>query len=291
MHALAFADSGSAWHESLAAHHLDLASLGAAYLFSLLNGVFAAAAFVAARSLLVISPNRGCRDYGLYASAVLTALAVATVLDNSLSPAPPVLPYAALPHLGVLLLIHLWIYYRQEPWLVALGAASVAGAVPALAIADLAGLEPRTAHWLAVLVLVALLAVLWRSSVATKRGYANARSIYVGSKEHAAGTARPQAPWLGLPQWLALIAASLALAALNAVLRGTPLVEIPAATVAIETLTLLAVTSCVSAIPAGAYWLARHGWMPGLTRFVWLVWLVVGFAFTYGNFLLGLDRL
>jgi hypothetical protein len=25
--------------------------------------------------------------------------------------------------------------------------------------------------------------------------------------------------------------------------------------------------------------------MPELTRFVWLVWMVVGFAFTYGNIL------
>jgi hypothetical protein len=30
--------------------------------------------------------------------------------------------------------------------------------------------------------------------------------------------------------------------------------------------------------------------MPELTRFAWLVWLVVGFAYTYGNFLNGLDR-
>ena len=35
--------------------------------------------------------------------------------------------------------------------------------------------------------------------------------------------------------------------------------------------------------------IGRHTWMPQLTRFVWVVWLVVGFAFTYGNYLISLD--
>jgi hypothetical protein len=38
-------------------------------------------------------------------------------------------------------------------------------------------------------------------------------------------------------------------------------------------------------VPAAFYWRAHKNWMPELTRFVWLVWIVVGFAFTYGNIL------
>ena len=53
---------------------------------------------------------------------------------------------------------------------------------------------------------------------------------------------------------------------------------------------LLGITALVSAIPAATYWLARHSWMPELTRFVWVVWLVVGFAFTYGNYLVSLGE-
>jgi hypothetical protein len=50
------------------------------------------------------------------------------------------------------------------------------------------------------------------------------------------------------------------------------------------------VTTAVCAVPAGSYWLARKAWMPELTRFVWLVWIVVGFAFTYGNYLSSLSQ-
>ena len=53
---------------------------------------------------------------------------------------------------------------------------------------------------------------------------------------------------------------------------------------------MLCITGLVCAIPATTYWLAHKHWMPELTRFVWLVWIVVGFAFTYGNFLTSLNR-
>jgi hypothetical protein len=280
---------GAAWPGWLAGHGLDPAAFGVAYLFFLINAVLAAAVFVAARRLLVISPNVGTRDYGSFVSALLTALVVATVLDNELSPVPPVLPYAALPHLSVLLAMHLWIYYRQTPWLVALGGASAVGALVTLGAVALAGFPLGPAHGLSALLLAALLVMLWWRSVATRRSYANARSIYAASKEHAEQAAAAQAPWLGLPQWVALVGASLAVGVLNAVLRGSMITDVPAATVALESVTLLAITALVVAIPALSYWLARRSWMPGLTRFVWLVWLVVGFAFTYGNFLVSLD--
>ena len=43
-------------------------------------------------------------------------------------------------------------------------------------------------------------------------------------------------------------------------------------------------------MPAVSYWLSRKAWMPELTRFVWLVWIVVGFVFTYGNYLTNLNK-
>lgn len=280
---------GAAWPGWLTEHGLDPAAFGAAYFFFLMNAVLATALFVAARRLLVVSPNAGTRDYGSFVSALLTALAVATVLDNELSPVPPVLPYAALPHLLVLLAMHLWIYYRQTPWLVALGGASAVGALATLGVAALAGVPLGAAHGLSALLLTALLIMLWWRSVATRWSYANARSIYAASKEHAEEDAAVQPPWLGLPQWVALVAASVAVGVLNAVLRGSLITDVPAATVALESVTLLAITALVATIPALSYWLARRSWMPGLTRFVWLVWLIVGFAFTYGNFLMSLD--
>ncbi len=290
MEALAIAAAGSAWPGSLASRGLGLADLGGAYLLFLTSALVALAVFVAARRLLVISPNRGARDYGLYVSAVLLALVAATVLDNQLSPVPPVLPYAVLPQLAILLAMHLSIGHRQEPWLVALGAASILGTIAALAAAELAGAEVHLAPWLAALVLTGLLAMLWVRSIVTRRHYANARSIYVASKEGAKAQSAPQAPWLGLPQWLALVAASIALALVNGVLRGSALTNVPAASVILETLTLLAATTAICALPAAGYWLARRSWVPGFTRIVWLVWLVVGFAFTYGNFLMSLSR-
>jgi hypothetical protein len=50
-------------------------------------------------------------------------------------------------------------------------------------------------------------------------------------------------------------------------------------------LLLLGVTTAVSAVPAASYWLMRKAWMPELTRLVWLAWMVIGFAFTYENYL------
>ena len=50
------------------------------------------------------------------------------MLENELLPAQtPALPYAAFPQLLLLLVIHLWIAHRQEPWVIELGASSIAG--------------------------------------------------------------------------------------------------------------------------------------------------------------------
>ena len=81
------------------------------------------------------------------------------------------------------------------------------------------------------------------------------------------------------------------LAVVNALLRGSAVAQIPAIQVVLESALVIAVTATVCAVPATTYWLARKSWMPELTRFVWLVWIVVGFAFTYGNYLTTLDRI
>jgi hypothetical protein len=100
----------------------------------------------------------------------------------------------------------------------------------------------------------------------------------------------PQQPWLGLPQCVALLVASLGLGVANSLLRGRGLEEIPAVEVAAQSGLLLVVTALVCAVPAISYWVTRKAWMPELTRFVWLAWIVVGFALTYGNYLNSLGR-
>ena len=58
-------------------------------------------AFVAARSLLVVSPNRGSRDYGIYVSLTLATLLIAIVLENECCrPAAPTLHYVIVPQLA-----------------------------------------------------------------------------------------------------------------------------------------------------------------------------------------------
>jgi hypothetical protein len=279
--------------EILAARGIHLAALGGAYLLLLANVFAAIALFMCARAYLVVSPNRAAQRYGLYVVIVLTALSLATVLENELVPqGQSTLQYTVLPQLILLLIVHLWIYYRQEPWLVTVGAATTAGAVVVIGIAWLVTDIVRRPHWLSGLLLIGMLGYLWRYSISTKRGFMKARSIYIESKEHDdRRRARPQTPWLGLPQWVALAGASLLVATLNAVLGGAGLAEVPAVDVLIASLLLLAATSAVCAIPAATYWLAHRRWMPELTRFVWLIWLVVGFAFTYSNYLTKLGRI
>jgi hypothetical protein len=278
--------SGSHWSAVLSARGVGFASLGAAYLALLLNVSLAAAGYVAARAHLVISPNRAARDYGMYVTAVLVTLLIATVLENELLPSPAgVLQYVAAPHLLLLLLVHLAICYRQEPWLIALGAAALGGALLTAALLALGTSSVRAAHGFAGAALAALLALLAVKSISTKRGFIRAKSIYISSKETLDAAATPQKPWLGLPHWLGLAAGSALLAAANSVLGGARVAEIPALEVAFQAGLLLAATALLCAVPAGTYWLARRNWMPDLTRFAWLVWLVVGFAFTYGNYL------
>ena len=80
------------------------------------------AAFYAARSQLVVSPNRGSRDYGIYVSLTLAALLIAIVLENESLPAgSATLHYVLVPQLVALMGLHLSIWYSQEPWLVTLG--------------------------------------------------------------------------------------------------------------------------------------------------------------------------
>jgi hypothetical protein len=82
----------------------------------------------------------------------------------------------------------------------------------------------------------------------------------------------------------------MALGVANSLLRGRALEEIPVFEVAAESGLVLAVTALVCAVPAISYWAARKAWLPELTRLVWLAWLVVGFALTYGNYLSSLSR-
>jgi hypothetical protein len=270
----------------LVSRGVDLAALGVAYLAFLASGLLAAGGFVAARQYLVISPNRWTRDYGIHASWLLATLLIAIVLENELTKAGAATThYVAMPQLLVLLGLHAWIWNRRDPWLVALGAAAAAATVVVMAVMELAGILHGLAYGLTGLMLTALLALLWRQAVSTKRGFVTASSIYIGSKETPDTATKPQTPWLGLAQWAALIAASVVLAVCNALLRGAALEEIPATEVATGSLLQISVTAGVSAVPAVAYWLTRKSWMPELTRFVWLAWMVVGFAFTYGNYL------
>src|SRR5512138_2100853 len=109
---------------------LDLASLGTAYLVALATVLATGAAYVAARHYLVISPNRFTRDHGIYVSWLLATLLIATVLENETLPhGSATTHYAAAPQLLLLLGLNAWIWKRQEPWLVALGAAASAATI------------------------------------------------------------------------------------------------------------------------------------------------------------------
>jgi len=269
---------------------VDFAALGGAYLVILATLILTGPAYAAARHYLVISPNRWTRDFGIYASLVLATLLIAIVLENeSLPLGSATLHYVAVPQLLLLLGVHLSIWHRQEPWLVALGAGATTATVVVGVLLGITTNLLRPAYWVTLLMLAVLLAFLWRKAVSTKHGFATA-SIYVGSKETLDAVATAQKPWLGLVQWVALIGASISLAVSNSLLRGRGLEEIPAVEVAGESILLLVVTILVCAVPAASYWLARKAWMPELTRFVWLAWIVVGFAFTYGNYLNVLAR-
>jgi hypothetical protein len=265
---------------------VDLAALGGAYLVLLATLILTIAAFFAVRRLLLISPNRSTRDYGIYVSLTLATTLIAIVLENeSLPLGAATLHYVAVPQLLLLLALHLAIWYRQDPWLIALGAGAITATIGTGALLGLTTNLLGPAYAIVLLLLALLLGFLWRKAVSTQRGFMTASSIYIGSKESLDASTSPQKPWLGLTQWTALIAASVALAIANSLLRGTGIEEIPAVEVATESGLLLLVTAIVCVVPAAGYWFARKAWMPELTRFVWLAWIVVGFALTYDNYL------
>jgi hypothetical protein len=276
---------------ALQSRGVDFVALGGAYLVFIASCVATAAVFFAARTHLVVAPNRQARDYAQYVSVVLLTLLIATALENELLPASvPTLRYVAYPQILFLLVLHLWMYYRQEPWIIELGASSIAASITVAAVAAAAANSFRIAHGVTLLVFVGLLAFLWRQAISTKRAFQTADSIYIRSKENLDAAVAPQKPWLGLPHWAALVVASVLLAIVNSLLRGRGIEQIPAVDVALESALLLSVTALVCAVPATSYWIARKTWMPELTRFVWLVWIVVGFAFTYGNYLTSLGK-
>jgi hypothetical protein len=163
---------------------IDLAALGAAYLILIATAGLTMAAFYAARSQLVVSPNRGSRDYGIYVSLTLAALLIAIVLENeSLPSGSATLHYVLVPQLVALMGLHLSIWYSQEPWLVTLGAAATAATVAVGTLLGLASDLLGPAYWVTVLALGALLAFLWWKAVSTQRAFVNASSIYMISKE------------------------------------------------------------------------------------------------------------
>ena len=271
---------------SFAERGIDLATLGAAYLVLIATAVLTGAAFYTARSQLVVSPNRGSRDYGIYVASALATLLIAIVLENESLPAgSATLHYAFVPQIVALLSLHTWISYRLEPWLVTLGASATAATIVVGTLLGVATDVVGPAYWVALSLLGALLAFLWWKAISTRSAFVNASSIYLASKETLGIASAPQKPWLGLAQWVALVAASLSLGIANSLLQGRRLEELPAIEVAAASGLLLSMTALICAVPAGAYWLARKAWMPELTRFVWLAWIVVGFALTYGNYL------
>jgi hypothetical protein len=268
---------------------IDFAALGGAYLVLLASCVATAVVFFAARSYLVVAPNRQARDYGVYVCVVLLTLLIATALENELLPGTaPTLHYVSYPQILILIALHVWVFYRPEPWIIELGASSIVASAAVAAVAAAATGSFRIAHAVTMLAFTALLGFLWYQAVTTKRAFMTADSIYLRSKEDMDAPVVPQKPWLGLPHWAALVVASVLLATLNSLLRGRGLEQIPAVDVALESGLLMLVTAFVCAIPAVSYWLARKAWMPELTRFVWLVWVIVGFALTYGNYLTSL---
>src|ERR1700704_59152 len=87
----------------LASRGLDFTSLGGAYLVVLATVLLTAAAFMAPRHHLVISPNRWTRDHGVYVSWLLATLLIATVLENETLPHGSATPhYPAVPQLLLL---------------------------------------------------------------------------------------------------------------------------------------------------------------------------------------------
>jgi hypothetical protein len=271
---------------------VDLESLGVAYLLFLGTVAFTIGLFMAARAHLLVAPNRSARDYAEYVTTVLATLLVATILENELVPGQaPALVYVAFPQLLLLMMLHVWIGYRQEPWLIELGASAIVASLMVAAIAGFVTDSVQIPHVVTLVVFVGLVGFLWVKAVSTKRGFMKASSIYITSKESFdPSDPPPQKPWLGWVQWLALVAASVLLAILNSMLRGSGLDQIPTIDVALQSTLLIFVTVLVCAVPALAYWIARKAWMPELTRFAWLVWIVVGFAFVYGNYLSSLNR-
>lgn len=270
---------------------IDLGALGAAYLVMLSTLLLTAPAFAAARHYIVISPNRWTRDFGVYASLVLGALLIAIVLENeSLPLGSATLHYVAVPQLLLLLAVHLSIWYRQEPWLVALGASATAATVVVGAAIGVTTDLFRPAYWVTLLLLTVLMVFVWRKAVSTKQAFMTGHSSDFGSKESLDALTTEQQPWLGLVPWATLIAASVSLAVGNALLRGKGLGEIAAVEVAAESFLLLVVTALVCTVPTVSYWVAHRAWMPELTRFVWLAWILVGFAFTYSSYLNVLAR-
>jgi hypothetical protein len=270
---------------------VSFASLGAAYLVFIASCIATAALFSAARKHLVVAPNRQSRNYALYVIALLFAVLTATALENELSAAAvPTLRYVAYPQILFLLALHVWVASRTEPWLIQLGASSLVGSALVAGTAAAATESFRIAHGAALLVIAVLLGFLWYGAISTKRAFVSAASIYVRSKENLGAAVAPQKPWLGAPHCAALVAASVALAIANSLLRGHGLEEIPAVDVAVESGGLMLATTLVCAVPATTYWLARKAWMPELTRFAWLAWIVVGFAFTYSNYLTSLAK-
>src|SRR5262245_40412442 len=158
-----------AFFGSLAVRGLDLASLGSAYLVLLVTVVLTGAGFHAIRHYLVISPNRWTRDHGVYVSWLLATLLIATLLANETLPrGSATTHYAAVPQLLLLLGLNAWIWSRQEPWLVALGAAASGATIVVTLALAVATTLIGPAYCATALVLAALLVVLWFKAVSTK---------------------------------------------------------------------------------------------------------------------------
>lgn len=266
---------------------LGLADLGIAYLLLIAHAVLTLCLYASSRAHLVVTPNLAARHYGLHVAAVMATLVVATVLDNELSGSgAALLSYAMLPQIVVVGLLHLGIYRSADPRLIALGGATSAGLVLIAVLAAVGGAAVGLVHWVTALLLIALLGLLWHGSVSTKRGFINARSIYLDSKEQRDDGRRATArAWLSSMHWIGLTVASVALAFANALLRGAGPGDVPAAALVVEAAMLLGITSLVCVAPAAGYWYLRRDAIPDLTRFAWLTWLIVAFAFTYGNYL------
>ncbi len=262
-------------------------AFGVAYAYFIACVVLAGLLYMFFRWQIVLNPGAITRRYAVAVQLIGLLYVIASILENAISDnGTSNLPYESLPLIGFVIIVH-YLADREEQPAVLIFAFSLVIAIMAVGFVALSmgWVEIRPGQWVIGAVGAGMVGYTLAQTTRTKKSYIGRAAVErkVSMKRAIPGVRA----WLSVEQWVALAVASLVVAAVTQTLAGSSLLSVPARRIFYHMVVLLGGTLIIGLLYSGLHWLLSRRSAGELAWVLWMVWILIAFASTYGMFLVG----